>query len=121
MEFKQAFVSLKNPEKIFSIIEDTLSSQPDTQVFVDEKLYKQICAKLYSPNILDSTYHYFEGQVEWFELHDRKNKILYHASFVSNTEEYVQLVEFNSPKVSEYIHYLSGFKQLLLILVKPKE
>ena len=121
MKVKQAYVTREKPEEIFSIIEDTLSSEPNTQVFVDKKIYNQLCAKIYSPNILDTTYHYFENQVKWFEICDRKSKLLSHASFVSNTEEYVQLVEFISPKFDEeYIHYFAEFRQLLLILVKPK-
>ncbi len=130
MKIKQAFVPLEKPTEIFTIIEDTLSKRPNTQIFIDEKLYDRICGTVYSPNKSNRGqqhyyYNHYDGScydvVEWFELDDRKNNATYCVSFVPNTKEYMQVVNFSSPKVKEYTHYMAGFKQLLLILVKPKE
>ena len=121
MEVKQAYVTKKNFEEIFSIIEEALISQPNTQVFVDRKLYNQMCAKLYSPNVLDDEFFYGEDIRKWFEYFNNENKVSYLTSFVSSTREYVQLVSFQSKKVRDYTHYFKGFKSLLLILVKPKK
>ena len=128
MKVKQAFVSLDKPTEIFTIIEDTLSKRPNTQIFIDEKIYDKMFGTLHSPNIRHRGQHYYSycyygtshDIVSWFELNDRKNNATYYASFVPNTKEYMQVVNFYSPKIKEYTHYMAGFKQLLLILVKPK-
>lgn len=129
MKVKQAFVTLDKPTEIFTLIEDTLSTRPNTQIFIDEKIYDKIRGTVYSPNMLDNGRHYYSDHydgssydsVRWFKWNDKKNNATYYASFVSNTEEYMQLVNFSSPKVEKYTHYMAGFKQLLLILVKTEE
>ena len=128
MKVKQAFVPLNKPSEVFTIIEDTLSTRPNTQIFVDNKIYERIRGRFYSPNIVDG-YHYYhdldDGSyytiVHWYRKEDRKNHQTYNISFVSNTDEYMQVVNFSSPKVQKYTHYNAGFKQLLLILVKTEE
>lgn len=40
MKIKKAFVTRENPAEIFLIIEDTLSTRPNTQVFIDDKIYE---------------------------------------------------------------------------------
>ena len=126
MEFKQAFVSLNRPAEVFNVIEDTLSEQPNTQIFVANKLYDRIRGRFYNPNIISGFHYYSDPRdnytlVDWFYKIDIKNNHEYHVSFVANTEEYMQVVNFSSPKVKNYTHYMVGFKQLLLILVKTEE
>ena len=131
MKIKQAFVTRENPAEIFSIIEDVLSTRPNTQVFVDDEIYKKLMYdgsdyNVYSHNYMKG-FHYqhdddnFGGE-EWLALSEGCyfDKVIARGSFISNCNEYMQLVEFHSSKVKEYIHYLAGFKQLLLIRFKPE-
>ena len=126
MKIKQAFVTRENPAEIFSIIEKELSQKPDTQVFIDNEIYEELCRNgsdynVYSPNYV-KRFHYqhdvdnFGGE-EWLALSEGCyfDKVIARGSFISNCNKYMQLVEFHSSKVKEYIHYCSGFKQLLLI------
>ena len=131
MKIKQAFVTRENPAEIFSIIEDVLSKRPNTQVFVDDKIYEKLRRNgsnynVYSHNYTKgSHYHHNDdnfGGEEWLELSEgcAFDKAIARGSFISNCNEYMQLVEFHSSKVKKYIHYRSGFKQLLLIRFEPK-
>ena len=131
MKIKQAFVTRENPAEIFSIIEDVLSTRPNTQVFVDDKIYEELSRNGSDYNVYSHNYtkrfHYhvdndnFGGE-EWLALSEGCyfDKVIARGSFISNCNEYMQLVEFHSSKVKEYIHYCSGFKQLLLIRFKPE-
>ena len=131
MKIKQAFVTRENPAEIFSIIEDVLSTRPNTQVFVDDKIYEELRRNgsdynVYSHNYMKG-FHYqhdddnFGGE-EWLALSEGCyfDKVIARGSFISNCNEYMQLVEFHSSKVKEYTHYLAGFKQLLLIHFQPE-
>ena len=131
MKIKQTFVTRENPAEIFSIIEDVLSTRPNTQVFVDDKIYEELSRNGSDYNVYSHNYfkrfHYqhdndnFGGE-EWLALSEGCyfDKVIARGSFISNCNEYMQLVEFHSSKVKEYIHYCSGFKQLLLIRFKPE-
>ena len=124
MKIKQAIVPRKNPTKIFSIIEDVLSTSPDTQVFVDDEIYEELTRNgtyyhVYPKNALKG-FHYNEDEEEWLDLSEGCyfDKTIASGSFISNCNGYMQLVEFHSSKVKRYIHYLTGFEQLLLIRFK---
>lgn len=131
MKIKQAYVTRENPAEIFSIIENTLSTRPNTQVFIDEDIYLELTRNgskyhVYSYNFFKG-YHYqhdddgFGGE-EWLALTEGSyfDKKIAIGSFIGNTVEYMQLVEFKSSKVEGYTHYFAGFKQLLLIHFKPE-
>lgn len=131
MKIKQAFVTRENPAEIFSIIEDVLSTRPNTQVFIDDKIYYELRKNgtnysVYSENY-QKTFHYnvdndnFGGE-EWLALTEGYafDKEIARASFICNCNEYMQLVEFHSSKIKKYTHYCAGFKQLLLIKFKPE-
>ncbi|MBP3255163.1 MAG: hypothetical protein J6M60_01540 [Clostridia bacterium] len=131
MKIKQAFVTRENPAEIFSIIEDVLSTRPNTQVFVDDKIYEELSRNgsdynVYSHNYMKRVHYQHDndnfGGEEWLALSEGCyfDKVIARGSFISNCNEYMQLVEFHSSKIKEYIHYCSGFKQLLLIRFKPK-
>ena len=131
MKIKQAFVTTKNPVEIFSIIEDTLSTRPNTQIFVEDALYRELRwngwkyekYRVSSPNYVKGFHYYHDsegdGGERWLALFEGSN-LLARGSFIGNCKEYMQLVEFHSSKVEEYIHYLNGFKQLLLIRFNPE-
>ena len=131
MKIKKAFVTRENPAEIFSIIEDVLSRKPNTQVFVDNNIYNELRRngtdyKVYSENYAKG-FHYWHdednfGGEQWLVLSEgyKFDKTIARASFIGNSNDYKQLVEFNSQKVKEYIHYLAGFKQLLLIQFKDE-
>ena len=129
MKIEERFVALDNASEIFHIIEDVLRSNPDTQVYVSKELIHEFnhnSAKhhIFSFNGL-KTYHYnvdddnFGGE-DWYGLTTGSffASLICSASFITNCDGYQQLVEFKSKNVKEYIHFCSGFKQLLLIEVK---
>ena len=118
MKFKQAYVTREKLDNIFYIIEDTLSSEPNTQVFIDGKIYKWLNSRIYTPNI---SIHDYDSGSKGFYLHDEKNKVFIYASFVPNAKECMQLARFCSYKVGRYRKNLARFNQLLLILAKPNE
>ena len=126
MKIKRAFVTRENPAEIFSIIEDVLSTRPNTQVFIDDKIYEELRKNGPDYNVYSYNYpkgwHYHHhdddfGGEEWLGLSEGCyfDKVIARGSFINNCNEYMQLVEFQSPKVKDYTHYLTGFKQLLLI------
>ena len=129
MKVKEVFVTRENPTEIFSVIERELLERPNTQVFVDVKVYEEL--KWNQSNVSSQNYgngfHYYQdredgsGGPTWLELCKSKfpYKGIARGSFISNCKGYMQLVEFHSAKVEEYIHYLTGFNQLLLIKFKP--
>ena len=121
MKVKEAFIPRDNPAKIFSIIEDFLSEELNTQVFIDEEIYQELNRNgcnyhVNSPNC-SSGFHYGDDSVRFLELHEGNwmSKSLALGSFVCNCQKYMQLVSFNASKVKKYTHYCVGFKQLLLI------
>ena len=131
MEIKQVYVTRENPAEIFSIIEDILSTNLNTQVFVDDKIYVELSKNdsdynVSSPNYMKG-YHYYHdnenfGGEEWLKLSEgcASDKVIAIGSFIKNTKEYMQLVNFKSSKIKNYTHYMAGFQQLLLILFKPE-
>ena len=42
MKIKQAYVTRENPAEIFLLFFDVLSTGPNTQVFVDDKIYREL-------------------------------------------------------------------------------
>ena len=132
MKIKEAFVTRENPAEIFSIIEDVLSKKINTQVFVDDEIYDELSRNgsdyhVSSPNYMKGFHYHHDsdnfGGEEWLALYEKDShfdEFIARASFIGNCKEYMQLVEFQSSKVEEYIHYLAGFKQLLLIHFKSE-
>ena len=129
MKIKQAFVTRENPAEIFSMIEEVLEANPDTQIFIENEIYKELRRNGWNYNVFSHNYmkgfHYRVdkdnlGGEEWLALSEGYYKdLIARGSFISNCIEYMQLVEFHSSKVRKYTHYLAGFKQLLLIHFKP--
>lgn len=103
MKIKKAFVTRENPAEIFSIIEDVLSTRPDTQVFIDDKIYEELIRNgsdynVYSHNYMKG-FHYQHndddsGGEEWLALSEGcyYDKVIAKGSFISNCNEYMQLV-----------------------------
>ena len=133
MEVKEVYVAKENLGDIFKIMEETLASNPNTQVFIDKEIYRELNRNGSNYNVSHHNYakgfHYYHdredycGGEEWLELSDGHlygSKGIARGSFIGNTEEYMQLVEFSSSKIENYTHFLSGFEQLLLILLKTE-
>ena len=131
MKIKKAFVTRKNLAEIFSIIEDSLLKKPNTQIFIDEKIYTKLKKNGEDYNVFSHNYakrsHYNHGidnsgGEEWLVLSEGcyLDSVIARGSFINNCKGYMQLVEFHSSKVKNYIHYYAGFKQLLLIQLKNK-
>ena len=130
MEIKQVLVTREKPEEIFSVIEKELLENAETQVFVETEVYDVLRwhgteHHVYYHN-LEKCYHYYDddgvGGEDWIVL----TKGCYHddciacGSFIANTTDYMQLVEFHSPQIEQYTHYLTGFKCLLLVAFKEE-
>ena len=126
MEIIKAFVTREKLVEVFSIIDKELSAEPNTQVYIENNIYYSLRKLGYKHNIYSYNFmkgsHYDKsedgfGIEEWIGLSDGcyLDKVIAKASFVSNCSEYKQLVQFDSSKVKDYKHFLTGFKKLLLI------
>lgn len=132
MKVKEVYVTRKNPEEMFLIIDQTLSKIINTQVFIDNDIFELLMKDGPDYHVFHHNYakgyHYYHDQdnfggEQFLELTEGgySEKRIAKASFISNTEEYMQLVNFHSKNVNNYIHYLSGFNQLLLIHFEPEK
>lgn len=122
MKVTETFIPRDNPAKIFSIIEDFLSKEFDTQIYIDDEIYSELHRNSYDYHVYfpkwTREFHYGDdNRVHFVNLHESNwmSKTIALASFVSNCAEYMQLVGFRSSKVEDYTHYLVGFKNLLII------
>ena len=129
MQVKEVYVSINQAEKIFEVIRQSLSETKDIQIFVANKLIKELQGNGVKHHVYEfngpGCYHYnkdddgFGGET-WYGYHEGHafSPLISSASFISNCTDYYQLVEFLNKKVpSEYLHYRVGFKELLLIEV----
>lgn len=126
MKVKEVYVSRDNPKEMLYIIEEELMKNKDIQVFIDSKIFQDMRRdghnySVYTPNIM-KTHHYAHdndnfGGEDWLSLTEGTafDKTIINASFISNCNDYMQLVQLNSKKVSKYTHFCQGFTKLLLI------
>ena len=114
MIVKQAFVTRENPRETFSIIEKTLTSRPNTQIFVSREIVKHL--PFAKP--LNSVSSYNEDLMDW---HGYESRCTYtHAGFAPITKEYMHLAIYYSREHRiEYCHYGACLKKLLLIDFEP--
>lgn len=134
MKVKEISVPRSDATRIFTVIEEELSTNPNTQVFVDYRIYKDLRVNHWDygislPNIVKGFHYYHDsdnsGGEDWLVLNGNQSYTdgcgCFHAhevargSFIYNCKDYMQLVDFKSAKVDSYTHYLMGFEQLLLI------
>ena len=115
MIVKQAFVTRENPRETFSIIEKTLTSRPNTQIFVSKEIVKDLPLT----NALGgSVYAYNEDFMHWCGYY--KGCTYTHAGFAPITKEYMHLAIYYSREHRiEYCHYGACLKKLLLIDFEP--
>ena len=118
MIVKQAFVTRENPRETFSIIEKTLTSRPNTQIFVSKEIVKDLPLT----NALGgSVYAYNEDFMHWcgyYKEESKKNTSIF--GFAPITKEYMHLAVYHSDEHEiEYFHYKAGIKKLLLIEFEP--
>ena len=129
MKVQEAFVTLEKSEEIFSIIEKNLLDEPNTQVFIENQIYENLCRTIYKSHVYSGENygrcdHYYQTFTSGEEQFLRLAKDGYYAhsdtlaSFVSNCKGYKQLVQFRSSRIKYYKHYYVGFQQLLLIHYK---
>ena len=68
MEVKQVYVTWKNPSKIFSIIEDELLEQINTQIYVKNEIYLAMRKNGYNYHVFSQNYtkgyHYYHTDDE---------------------------------------------------------
>lgn len=121
-------VERKNPAEIFSIIENELANEPNTQVFISNEIYNELRENnvkyhVFFPNYPKGFHYYhdtedqFIGGEQWLNLtegHAFDNEIA-RASFIRNCNDYMQLVNFDSSKIDNYTHFFRGFEKLLII------
>lgn len=112
MIVKQAFVTRENPRETFSIIEKTLTSRPNTQIFVSDEIVKH----LPFTGALGSVYAYNEDFMNWRGYEGKGT----YFGFAPITKEYMHLAVYHSDEHEiEYFHYKAGIKKLLLIEFEP--
>ena len=120
MIVKQAFVtrvSWMNPCKTFSIIEKTLASRPNTQIFVSKEIVKDLPLT----NALGgSVYAYNEDFMHWCGYYKEESQDTSIFGFAPITKEYMHLAIYYSREHRiEYCHYGACLKKLLLIDFEP--
>lgn len=116
MIVKQAFVTRENPRETFSIIEKTLTSRPNTQIFVSDEIVKH----LPFTGALGSVYAYNEDFMHWCGYYKEESQDTSIFGFAPITKEYMHLAVCHScERGIEYYHYGAGFKKLLLIDFEP--
>lgn len=119
MEIIQKEVRLDDPIMVFDIIEQVLSKQMSTQIYVANDLFNELYSNGEQYNVFHSnlvvTSHYNNSE-KW--LNHRKNGLTIHlASFIHNCNTHMQLVQFKTDKIT-YTHFNEGLKQLLIIEVE---
>lgn len=121
VEFIEKSVRLDEAVKIFSIIEHVLKKEISTQVYVDISLFEELKHNgekehVYHANFLGSSHYGKDSNETWLNHTDGGSfdRTIHKASFVDNSTDHMQLVQFVSDKVV-YAHFKQGFKQFLLI------
>ncbi len=117
MIVKQAFVTRENPRETFSIIEKTLTSRPNTQIFVSKEIVKDLPLT----NALGgSVYAYNEDFMHWCGYYKEESQDTSIFGFAPITMEYMHLAIYYSREHRiEYCHYGACLKKLLLINFEP--
>lgn len=126
MKVNEVCVERKNSAEIFSIIEYELTNEPNTQVFISDEIYHELSNNrikhhVFFPKYLKGCHYYHDkndhGGEVWVKLTkgNASAEEIARASFVSNSIDYMQLVNFKSRKIKNYTHYLRGFEKLLII------
>lgn len=128
MQVKNAYVSRDNLAEVFSIIEDALITEPNTQVHVENALFEEL--KMNGNDVgvelelMPRSGHYYSdglsGEIifsvnenHWYGV---KTAVI---SFINNSSTHMQVVLFKSTKMkNEYFHVKAGFESLLLIGLK---
>ena len=79
MEVKQVYVTWENPSKIFSIIEDELLEQINTQIYVKNEIYLAMRKNGYNYHVFSQNYtkgyHYYHTDDENGYLSDLNKRI----------------------------------------------
>lgn len=110
--------------KIFSIIDEVLTENRNTQIFVDSDLFFELLQNGKKSNVKETycdnaTYHYAENRIRWLKYfiknEEGEEKIINVASFVYNSFNYVQIVEFSSNNFARYVHSCEKLDQILII------
>ena len=110
MIVKQAFVTRENPRETFSIIEKTLTSRPNTQIFVSKEIVKDLPLT----NALGGSVYAYN---EYYKEESQDTSIF---GFAPITKEYMHLAIYYSREHRiEYCHYGACLKKLLLIDFEP--
>ena len=132
MLVKEAYVTREKIVETFSIIEQTLLENHHTQVFIENDLIKALDQKPtdYIRMLVGGVQFYYwksdevvQNEDNWkymcdsgFSFDERFSK----AGFIINNNDFWQLSVFKTPKIGEYINYISGFDQMLLVYLKPE-
>ena len=108
----------------FNIIDEVLTLNRNTQVFINSDLYFELLKNGKNAGVKEvycdnATYHYAENKIRWLKYFSKneegKEIVINVASFVYNSFNYVQLVEFSSKKFARYVHSCEKLEQILII------
>lgn len=121
MKIIEMKVSLEKAENIFGIIEKVLEENINTQIQVDNRIIEELRKNKAKHSIhlskMCTTKHYNSEGEKWFVYNEQNsfNDPVARASFVENSLNYQQLVQYKSEKILKYKHFMVNFEQLLLI------
>ncbi len=123
MKVEEMYVSITQAERIFEVINQSLSVTKYIQIFVTKELIEELQRNGAEHHVYPFNgpccFHYNKdddksGGEIWYGYHesDLSSPLVFSASFISNCSDYYQLVNFPS---ANYLHFTAGFKKLLLI------
>ena len=118
MKLIEKYLDLYDSVKIFEIIEEVLEENRNTQVFVDSDLFSELLTNGKKVNVKETycynaTYHYVENRIKWLKY--EKEDIRSVASFVYNSLNYLQVVEYFCKSFERYVHSCEKIEQILII------
>lgn len=121
MKIIEMKVPLEKAEKIFYIIEKVLEENINTQIQIDNCIVEELRKNKAKHGIhlskMCTTRHYNPEDEKWFVYNEENSfsHAIARASFIGNSLNYQQLVQYKSEKILNYKHFMVNFEQLLLI------
>lgn len=121
MKLIEKNLDLYDSVKIFDIIEEVLKENRNTQVFVESYLFSELLINGENVNVIETycynaTYHYVDNRIKWLKYERENTRSV--ASFVYNSFNYLQVVEYFCKSFERYVHSCEKIEQILIISKK---
>ena len=123
VKVREAYVPRSNPKEVFKIIEDHLVKNINTMVYVENSIFKELDMNGHKYNVYNSNRMSNYDYEEWLEYtgNTAYDDPIYLAGFGENSENYMQIMDFESEKIDDYEFCFVRLEELLVIDWKKKE